>query len=220
MQRLTCNDVGTWRLGTTSGPTSFGFRTSQYRIPIGGDWTPSGDVVAICGPKSSRVTAEAIDADPALCFEPDSTGRWVIAERDGGRVFQSGMDRTPPERSDVAYVGRLPHGGGTRLVAGVHAIGSLGAIHYLAGHAAEIYAAMGDACWSAVVASIPHRRRRDHLKRARLPLAASRMTARTDTLAVTVSTATRKRDRRTNQDHAVVVDGARAVLDGATFWLP
>lgn len=37
---------------------------------------------------------------------------------------------------------------------------------------------------------------------------------------VTVSTATRKGDRRTNQDHAIVVDGALAVLDGATSWLP
>ncbi|WP_088313173.1 hypothetical protein [Kineosporia sp. R_H_3] len=134
--------------------TSFGFQTSQYRIPIGGDWTPSGDVVAICGPKSSRVTAEAIDADPVLSFEPDSTDRWIIAERAGGRIFESGMDRTPSKQSDVAYVGRLPYGDGTLLVvAGVHAIGSLGAIHYLAGHAAEIYSAVGDACWSAVVES-------------------------------------------------------------------
>ena len=37
---------------------------------------------------------------------------------------------------------------------------------------------------------------------------------------VTVSTATRKGDRPTNQDHAIVVDGALAVLDGATSWLP
>ena len=39
--------------------------------------------------------------------------------------------------------------------------------------------------------------------------------------AVTVtSTATRRGVGRANQDHAVVVDGAVAVLDGATSWLP
>lgn len=37
---------------------------------------------------------------------------------------------------------------------------------------------------------------------------------------ITVSTATLKGDRTTNQDHCVVVDGALAVLDGATSWLP
>lgn len=46
------------------------------------------------------------------------------------------------------------------------------------------------------------------------------MTGGTGAHSVTVSTATRKGDRRTNQDHAIVVDGALAVLDGATSWLP
>lgn len=133
---------------------SFGFQTSQYRIPVGGDWTPSGDVVAICGPKSSHVTAEAIGADPHLSFEPDDAGRWVIADRATGRAYESPMDGEPSERADVAYVGRLPYGDGTLLVvAGVHAIGSLGAIHYLAGHAREIYDAAGEGRWSAVIAS-------------------------------------------------------------------
>ena len=36
----------------------------------------------------------------------------------------------------------------------------------------------------------------------------------------TVSTATRRGDRATNQDQILVVDGAIAVLDGATSWLP
>lgn len=133
---------------------SFGFQTAQYRIPIGGEWTPAGDVVAICGPKSSHVTADAIAADPHLSFEPDGSGRWVIAERATGRTFESPMDAPQPEPADVAYVGRIPHGGQTLLViAGVHAIGSLGAIHYLAGHAREIYDAGGEGRWSAVIAS-------------------------------------------------------------------
>lgn len=36
----------------------------------------------------------------------------------------------------------------------------------------------------------------------------------------TLSTATRRGDRATNQDQVVVLDGAVAVLDGATSWLP
>jgi hypothetical protein len=37
--------------------TGMGFVVHQFRIPVDGAWEPAGDVVAICGPKSSRVTA-------------------------------------------------------------------------------------------------------------------------------------------------------------------
>lgn len=134
--------------------TALGFLVQQYRIPVGGDWTPTGDVVALCGPKSSSVTARAIDRDPALSFEPDADGRWVIRDRVTGVGYESGIDATPSIPRDMAYVARLPHGENAMLVvAVVHAIGSLGAIHYLAGHAREIYDQVGDGCWSSVIAS-------------------------------------------------------------------
>lgn len=134
--------------------TDLGFTVEQYRIPIGGEWTPIGDVVAICGPKSSRVTAQAIEGDPFLSFGPDDEGRWVLQDRSTKRLFTSGMDAEPAVSSDVAYIGRLTYGGSdVFVIAGVHAIGSVGAVHYFAGHAAELYAKVGDHHWSAVVAS-------------------------------------------------------------------
>jgi hypothetical protein len=61
-----------------------------------GLWRPSGDVVAICGPKSSPVTARALEADPVLDFREEG-GRWVIVERETGRVHGSPMDDDPPD---------------------------------------------------------------------------------------------------------------------------
>lgn len=137
--------------------TDLGFTVEQYRIPVGGEWTPSGDVVAICGPKSSHVTAEAIAADPFLSYATDEGGRWRITDKSTGQQFSSPMDDDQPQPRDVGYVGRLPYGDGTILiVAGVHAIGSVGIIHYLTRHAESLYEKVGDGCWSAVVASTHH----------------------------------------------------------------
>ena len=124
----------------------------QLRIPVDGHWEPSGDVVAICGPKSSPVSAAALAADPLLDYR-ERDGRWAIAERASGTVHSSPWDHGDRTR-DIAYLGRLPVPGGTMLlVAGVHALGSVGAVDWLAGHAAELHAAVGDRPFSMVVAS-------------------------------------------------------------------
>jgi hypothetical protein len=138
----------------TAQLVGLGFVVEQYRIPVGGQWTPSGDLVVVCGPASSPVTAEALTADPLLAFAPDATGRYVITDRAGGTCYTSGLDDAEPFAADVAYLGRVPYRDDSLLiVAGIHAIGSVGAVHYLAGHAAEIYATVGDGPWSAVISS-------------------------------------------------------------------
>jgi hypothetical protein len=138
----------------TAQLTVLGFTVAQYRIPVDGLWTPSGDVISICGPTSSPVTAQALAADPLLEFVADETGRYGIADRVTGTRYLSDMDDDQPSPRDVAYVGRLPYRDGTLLViAGVHAIGSVGAVHHLAGHADEVYRIVGEGCWSAVIAS-------------------------------------------------------------------
>lgn len=124
----------------------------QVRIPVGGDWQPRGDVVAICGPKSSPVTAAALATDPLLDFREEA-GRWLIADRADGTRFTSPLDDGAPDR-DIAYLGRLPVPGGTvLLVAGVHALGSVGAVDWLVGHTAELYEQVGDEPFSMVTAS-------------------------------------------------------------------
>lgn len=125
----------------------------QERIPIDGVWTPRGDVVAICGPKSSPVSATALAYDPLLDFRPEPDGRWVITDRTDGTRYVSPLDDGQRDR-DIAYVGRVPVAGGTMLlIAGVHALGSVGAVDYLVGHAAELYRTVGDGMFSMVTAS-------------------------------------------------------------------
>jgi hypothetical protein len=125
----------------------------QLRIPVDGTWTPRGDVVAICGPKSSPVSAAALAEDPLLDFRAEPDGRWVITDRTDGTRYLSPLD-DGHEGRDVAYVGRLPVPGGSMLlIAGVHALGSVGAVDYLAGHAAELYRKVGDGLFSMVTAS-------------------------------------------------------------------
>lgn len=126
----------------------------QYRIPLDGDWQPRGDVVAICGPKSSAVSAAALAADPLLDYHERADGRWVIEDRLSGASYASPLDDDPGSKRDIGYVGRLPVPGGSMLlIAGVHALGSAGAVDYLVGHAAEVYRRVGDRPFSMVTAS-------------------------------------------------------------------
>ncbi len=133
------------------------FQVQNTRIPVGGIWQPRADVVAICGPKSSPVTAAAIEHDPYLSFGPDDNGTWAIRERETGRVFESPMDQADPDaQRDVAYVGRLPIDRTDEtilVVAGVHALGSVGAIDYIARHLADLYRTVGTRRFSMVIAS-------------------------------------------------------------------
>jgi hypothetical protein len=134
------------------------FQVDHFRIPPDGVWSPRGDTVAICGPKSSRVTASAIASDPYLSFEAGTDGNWAIRERDGSRTYESPMDATSrPKWSDVAYVGRLALPGGSDrtmlVIAGVHALGSVGAVDYLARHLPDLYEQVDSKRFSMVVAS-------------------------------------------------------------------
>lgn len=133
------------------------FQVEHFHIPPDGDWQPPDDAVAICGPKSSAVTARAIALDPYLGFEPDDQEQWTIRERDGSQVYRSAMDdATSAGWSDVAYVGRLPLPGDGRsllIIAGVHALGSVGAVNFLARGLPELYARVGTRHFSMVVGS-------------------------------------------------------------------
>ena len=132
------------------------FDVRQYRIPVGGDWSPSGDVIAICGPGSSpAVTGRAIANDPVLNFRRKDSGRWVIEDRSTGEEFTSPLDDYPADPArDVAYIGRVPLDGQNLLiVAGVHALGSIGAVDYLTRHLRELYETVGEQRFSMVVGS-------------------------------------------------------------------
>lgn len=131
------------------------FPVEQHRIPVGGEWQPRGDVVAICGPKSSPVSAAALAADPLLGYHERPGNRWVIDDRASGETYTSPLDDDACAQRDIAYLGRLlrSDGGSMLLIAGVHALGSVGAVDYLVGHAAELYGRFGDRPFSMVIAS-------------------------------------------------------------------
>lgn len=132
------------------------FDVRQYRIPPGGEWSPSGDVVAICGPGSSpSVTGRALASDPVLDFHLQASMRWAIEDRVTGDVFTSPLDDDAPDSTrDVAYVGRLPFDGQLILiVAGIHALGSIGAVDYLTRHLGELYETVGERPFSMVIGS-------------------------------------------------------------------
>ncbi|WOX23351.1 sigma-70 family RNA polymerase sigma factor [Streptomyces solicathayae] len=113
------------------------------------------DLIVVCGPKTSSMTAAALQADPRLSFETLPDGRWALIERASGKTYTSPSDDPDnPAPSDVAYLGRLPRpdGQGTfLLIAGVHAVGSLGVAHFLTEHLANLYKQAGMAQFSMVV---------------------------------------------------------------------
>lgn len=133
------------------------FQVQPLRIPVDGQWWPDGDTVAICGPKSSAVIATAIDHDPFLSFGSDEDGVWAIRDRATGHRFESPMDQpTGDIRRDIAYVARLPIddvGRDMLIIAGVHALGSVGAVDYLTSHLAEMYRLVGTHRFSMIVGS-------------------------------------------------------------------
>jgi len=110
---------------------------------------------AICGPKSSSVTAEALRSDPVLWFLPDETGRWVISDRRTGRRYGSPMDNPEAAHwSDIAYLGRLRLGQERLLlIAGVPALGSVGAVDFLLRELRQLYAVVGERRFSMVIGS-------------------------------------------------------------------
>ncbi|GAA1860578.1 hypothetical protein [Myceligenerans crystallogenes] len=132
---------------------SLSLAVETFPIPAGGEWEPPADAVAICGPKSSRITAEAIANDPHLSFEPDEHGRWVITDRSNGNVFVSPSDEGDPSR-ETAYIARVQRNGRMVLiVAGVHALGSVGAVEYIRRNLTELFEAVGEQPFSLIVTS-------------------------------------------------------------------
>lgn len=130
---------------------------TRFRIPPDGQWEPIGDTVAICGPKSSPVVDQLLRSAPYLSLRPDRSRRWHLTNRETGEKHFSPMDEDPPADADIAYQGKHQIGGATLVViAGVHAIGSVGAVHYLARHLDDLHAAVGDGPFSMATTATFH----------------------------------------------------------------
>jgi hypothetical protein len=114
--------------------------------------------VIICGPKSSPVAKEILDSDPYYKFKEEN-GVWKFVETATNNELISPMDKNPPENKDIAYLGRLKQDLNSHdhecvtFIAGIHAIGSYGVVHYLSNFKIlkQINKDIGDRRFSALI---------------------------------------------------------------------
>jgi transcriptional regulator with XRE-family HTH domain len=111
------------------------------------------NLVVICGPRLSPLLAQILESDPVLGFEQDDAG-WHLVDRKTGTVYRSPMDCGEP--GDIGYFGRLPRPDGRgyfTYMAGIHAPGPTGVIHYLTAHLGELYREVRNRRFSTLIAS-------------------------------------------------------------------
>ncbi|WP_046780844.1 hypothetical protein [Streptomyces yangpuensis] len=123
-------------------------------IPVGGNVRLNrNNLVVICGPRLSPLLEQILEGDPHLRFAKDAEG-WHLIDRTGGKTYRSPMDSG--ENRDIAYFGRLPRpdGQGTFLyVAGIHAIGSGGVVHWLTQELANVHSELRAKRFSTLISS-------------------------------------------------------------------
>jgi hypothetical protein len=131
-----------------------GLETAYERIPVGGNVRLNrNNLVVICGPRLSPLIEQILESDPHLRFAKDDQG-WHLVDLATGTVYRSPMDKG--ENGDIAYFGRLPRpdGQGTFLyIAGIHAMGSGGAVHWLTKELATAHKELKGKRFSVLIAS-------------------------------------------------------------------
>jgi hypothetical protein len=114
--------------------------THHEVVPVGGMIRLTRDnLIVICGPRLSPLIAQILESDPNLGFEHDSDG-WYLIDRQTSTVFRSPSDQG--ERGDIGILARLPRPdmrGSFVYIAGIHAIGACGVIHFLENHLIDLY---------------------------------------------------------------------------------
>lgn len=96
-------------------------------------------LVLICGPRHSPLIAQVLESDDKLAFDKDDDG-WHLVDHEAGTVYRSPEDNEVS--GDIAYFGRLPRPDGKGYflyIAGIHAAGAAGVIHYLSTELASLY---------------------------------------------------------------------------------
>lgn len=97
------------------------------------------NLIVICGPRLSPMLNQILESDEALGFREDDLG-WFLEDRTSGQIYRSPMDSG--KSKDYAYLGRLPRldGRGHFLyIAGIHAVGAPGAVHFIENNLSYLY---------------------------------------------------------------------------------
>ncbi|MFC5053232.1 hypothetical protein [Saccharothrix xinjiangensis] len=116
------------------------------------EWEPKGDAVVVCGPASAHIGNKLMSSDPFLTMTLGDNVQWYIVDQKTGDRFLSPMDEAHPTRADHAYIARRKLGSHIVVhIAGLHALGSAGAAHYLMQSLPELYAQYGNQEFSMAV---------------------------------------------------------------------
>ena len=110
------------------------------------------NLIVLGSPRILPFVGQVLAADPKLGFGTDDGGLFLV-NRQTGQTYRSPSDNGEP--ADYAYLGRLPRpdGRGNFLyLAGIHAMGTLGAAQYLEDHLDELYREVKNRRFSLLVA--------------------------------------------------------------------
>ncbi|MCA1186478.1 hypothetical protein LCD36_08475 [Saccharopolyspora sp. 6T] len=131
--------------------TAMRFAVDKFHIGPETEELPAGDALVVCGPKSAPVASALLAEDERAGLVKESS-RWWFEHRPTGERYGSPADDEDPKSADLAYVARHRHDDRVIVhVAGIHAIGSLGAAHYLTANLPELFGQVGDVSFSLAV---------------------------------------------------------------------
>lgn len=130
------------------------FQTQRYVIDPREEWEPQGDAVVVCGPASAHIGHTLMADDELIGMSIGDNAQWRIVNKTSGETFLSPLDGSLARRADHAYIARHVRNGNVVLhIAGLHALGSIGAAHYVTKNAEELFRAYGDREFSMAVTS-------------------------------------------------------------------
>jgi hypothetical protein len=112
------------------------------------------NLVVVGSPRILPFVGQVLGSDPKLGFGKDEHGLHLV-DHQTGQVYRSRSEDGNGDSLDYGYLGRLPRpdGRGTFLyLAGIHAMGTLGAATYLDGNLDEIYREVKTRRFSLLVA--------------------------------------------------------------------
>ncbi|MGH3567284.1 MAG: hypothetical protein ACRDRH_14880 [Pseudonocardia sp.] len=142
--------VGAHLIGEAEALT---FTTARLIIDPREEWEPAHDAIVVCGPASAHVGQLLMGNDPMLGMRIGDGALWSIVDKTTDGLHTSPMDDPErPRRADHAYLSRQVIGGHVVVhIAGLHALGSIGAAHYLTEHLPDLWSRHAAAPFSMAV---------------------------------------------------------------------